>query len=239
MSQDELGARQARYFTLSSEIAHLDTAQLHALFAATETGRGWGQNHVLTIGRSRVFVKRLPLTKLEHENLFSTRNLYDLPTYYNYGVGSAGFGAFRELLTHIKTTNWVLEGAIANFPILYHYRIMPGVGERPALDRARLREYVRYWNSNENVRKRSLDRMTTSHELVLFLEHIPYAIEPWLLEHPGQINRVLEDMRTAITFLRNHGIIHFDANFENIISDGRRAYLTDFGLVLVKGFSLT
>ena len=239
MSLYELRTRQERYFTLSSEIAHLDTAQLRSLFDATETRRGWGENHVLPIRRSQVFVKRLPLTDLELDNLFSTKNLYDLPTYYNYGVGSAGFGAFRELLTHIKTTNWVLEGAIANFPLLYHYRIIPAVGERPAVDRARLREYVEYWNNNENVGRRMFDRMTAKHELVLFLEHMPYAIEPWLLDHPSKLNQVLEDIRTAITFLRNHGIIHFDANFDNIISDGKRAYLTDFGLVLDKRFTLT
>jgi hypothetical protein len=239
MSLYERQTRQARYFTLSSEIAHLDTAQLRSLFDATETRRGWGENHVLTIHGSQVFVKRLPLTNLEHDNSFSTKNLYDLPTYYNYGVGSAGFGAFRELLTHIKTTNWVLKGAIANFPTLYHYRIIPAVGEQPAVDRERLREYVEYWNNNENIGRRMLDRLTIKHELVLFLEYIPYAIEPWLLDHPGKLNQVLEDIRTAITFLRNHGIIHFDANLDNIISDGKRAYLTDFGLVLDKHFTLT
>ena len=235
----DLHARQTRYFRLSSEIAHLDNAQLRSLFDATETRRGWGRNHVLDIGRSKVFVKRLPLTDLEYDNLFSTKNLYELPVVYNYGVGSAGFGVFRELLAHIKTTNWVLEGAIANFPLLYHYRIIPFSGERPEVDRERLREYVEYWDSNENVERRMLGRLTAKHELALFLEHIPYEIEPWLLEKPHNINPVLEDLRTAITFLRKNGIVHFDVNFDNIVTDGEQAYLTDFGLVLDKRFTLT
>ena len=71
--------------------------------------------------------------------MFSTKNLYDLPTYYQYGVGSAGFGVFRELVANIKTTNWVLQGAIANFPLLYHARIIPFSGERPDVDMERHR----------------------------------------------------------------------------------------------------
>ena len=57
-----------------------------------------------------MFVKRVPVTDLEYENMFSTRNLYDIPTYYNYGFGSAGFGVYRELVTHVKASNWVLAG---------------------------------------------------------------------------------------------------------------------------------
>lgn len=239
MALYDLPKRQAQYFALSSEIAHLDNAQLRSLFDAAETRHGWARNHVLDISESKVFVKRLPLTDLEYDNPFSTRNLYDLPTYYNYGIGSAGFGAFRELLAHIKTTNWVLEGSIANFPILYHYRIIPFSEKRPEVDMIRLREYVDYWNSNENVGNRMLGRLTAKHELVLFLEYMPHEIEPWLLENPSKINDVLADVRTAVTFLRAKGIIHFDVNFDNIISDGERAYLTDFGLVLDERFALT
>jgi hypothetical protein len=129
----------------------MDTAQVRSLFDTAETQPGWGRNQTLNIGRSKVFVKRLPLTDLEYEHMFSTKNMYDLPTYYNYGVGSAGFGVFRELVANIKTTNWVLEGKIANFPLLYHYRIIPFFGQRPDLDMERHQRYVEYWNSNENI----------------------------------------------------------------------------------------
>jgi len=239
MATYDLAARRARYFTLSSQIAHIDNAQLRSLFDAAETQRGWGRNHTLDIGHSKIFVKRLPVTDLEYDNMFSTRNLYSLPTYYNYGVGSAGFGVFRELVANIKTTNWVLEGAIANFPLLYHYRIIPFSGERPDVDMERHQRYIEYWNGNENIGRYMLDRANASYELALFLEYMPYAVEPWLLKHPNKINRVLEDMHKAVTFLRKNGIVHFDANFENVLSDGEQAYLTDFGLVLDKRFTLT
>jgi hypothetical protein len=239
MTAYDLSARRTRYFTLSSELAQLDNQQLRGLFDANPPSQGWGRNHTLEIGRSKVFVKRLPLTDIEHENLFSTKNLYDLPTYYNYGVGSAGFGVFRELVANIKTTNWVLEGAIAQFPLLYHYRVLPFSGPRLDVDMERHQRYIEYWNSNQNIGKYMLARAHAGYELALFLEHIPYPVEPWLRENPHKLNQVLADLRDAVTFLRKHGIVHFDANFDNVLSDGKRAYLTDFGLVLDRNFALT
>ena len=56
--------------------------------------------------------------------MFDTSNLYNLPTYYNYPIGSAGINCFRELMMHIKTTKWVLEGKMDNFIMMYHYRII-------------------------------------------------------------------------------------------------------------------
>src|SRR5437016_5442768 len=134
MAKNPIQLRRERYFTLSSLIAQLDNDRLRSLFDDSESGAGWGKNHTITIGHSKVFVKRVPVTTIEYDNMFSTRNLYDLPTYYNYGVGSAGLGVFRELVTHIKTTNWVLEGAIATFPLTYHYRIIPISGARANAD---------------------------------------------------------------------------------------------------------
>jgi hypothetical protein len=238
MAMDDLAQRRARYLTLSSELAHVDNHALRSRFDAAEMLAGWGRNHVLEIGASKVFVKRLPVTELEFDNLFSTRNLFALPMYYNYGVGSAGFGIFRELVANIKTTNWVLEGAVRNFPLLYHYRIIPFAGERPDPDKERLQKYVEYWNSNEHVGRYMLERANANYELVLFLEHIPYPAEPWLRQHPDKIDQVLADLRDAISFLRSRGIVHFDANFDNVLTDGEHTYLTDFGLVLDARFDL-
>lgn len=230
--------RQERYFQLSTQIAQLDTNHIHALLEGSDAGAGWGKNHTLDVGRSKVFVKRIPVTDREYACMFSTKNLYDLPTYYNYGVGSAGFGAFRELVTHIKTTSWVLSGEIDLFPLMYHYRIVPCSGTQPAVDMERHQRYVTYWNSNANIGQYILDRASATHELLLFLEWMPYTLKPWLLKHPQHIRRVLDDLRATIGFLRRKGVIHFDAHFYNILTDGEHAYLTDFGLVLDKSFML-
>lgn len=242
MAKNHIELRRKRYFKLSSQIAQLDNAQLHSLFdnsESNESNTGWGINHAIVLGQSKVFVKRVPVTNIEYDNLFSTRNLYDLPTYCNYGFGSTGFGVFRELVTHIKTTNWVLEGAITTFPLMYHYRIIPFSGRRADVDRSRLKSYVEYWGNSENAGKYVLDRAIANYELVLFIEYIPHVLETWLRENPNKLQQPLDDLRTTIDFLRTKGIIHFDAHFRNVLTDGEQAYLTDFGLVLDKSFALT
>lgn len=74
--------------------------------------------------------------------------------------------------------------------------------------------------------------------MVLFLEHIPHTLHPWLNEHTDQVERVLDDLHTTFDFLRKNGILHLDAHFYNMLTDGERVYLTDFGLVLDRHFSL-
>ena len=239
MAKNPIHLRRQRYFKLSSQIAQLDNERLRLLFEASESQAGWGRNHTLDLGGRRVFVKRLPITDVEHGNLFSTRNLYSLPTYYNYGVGSAGFGVSRELVALIKTTNWVLDGQIETFPLMYHYRIVPFSGERASVDRKRHQDYVDYWNGDQNIGRYMLDRAGAGHELILFMEYMPHVLHPWLKENPGRVGAVLDDLRATIGFLKKNGIIHFDAHFHNILTDGERPYLTDFGLALDKGYSLT
>jgi hypothetical protein len=242
MAKKHIELRKKRYFKLSSQIALLDNAQLRSLFdnsESNESSTGWGRDHTIVLGESKVFVKRVPVTNIEFDNLFSTRNLYDLPTYCNYGFGSTGFGVFRELVTHIKTTNWVLSGAIATFPLMYHYRIVPFFGQRTDVDRSRLKDYVEYWGNSANAGNYMLDRAIANYELILFLEYIPDVLETWLQENPNKLQKSLDELRTTITFLRTKGIIHFDAHFRNILTDGKQIYLTDFGLVLDKSFTLT
>ncbi|HEY9832059.1 MAG TPA: hypothetical protein V6D26_15850 [Stenomitos sp.] len=229
--------RRKRYFEISSQLAQLENGQLRSLFYKSESNAsstGWGMHHVIILGQSKVFVKRVPVTNLEYDNLFSTRNLYDLPPNYNYGFGSTGLGVFRELVTHIKTTHWVLEGAIATFPLMYYYRIIPFSGQR-----ADVEIEMEHWGNNANVRNYVLDRANANYELILFLEYIPHTLETWLRENPNKLEKPLNDLRMAIAFLRTKGIIHFDAHFRNILTDGEQTYLSDFGLVLDKNFALT
>jgi hypothetical protein len=239
MARTSIDSRRQKYYKLSSQFALLDSTQLTALLGSSGQAKGWGTNQTVEVAGSKVFVKRVPVTDAEYNNLFSTKNLYDLPTCYNYGVGSAGFGVFRELVTHIKTTNWVLQGAIANFPLMYHYRIVPFSGTRADIDMEQHQKYVNYWGDNANIGRYMLERANANYELVLCLEHIPYVLQPWLAEHPNKVEHVLEELRATLSFLRKHHIIHFDAHFFNILSDGEQIYLTDFGLVLDKAFALT
>ncbi len=242
MAENQIELRRERYFKLSSQIAQLDNAQLRSLFdnsESNESSTGWRMNHAIVLGQFKVFVKRVPVTNFEHENQFSTRNLYNLPTYCNYGFGSTGFGVFRELAGHIKATNWVLSGAIASFPLMYHSRIIPFSGRRVDMDMERHKNYVDYWGNSANAGKYALERARANYELVLFLEYIPYDLETWLGSNPNKLQGSLNEILTTIDFLRTKGIIHFDAHFRNILTDGKQIYLTDFGLVLDLSFALT
>ena len=237
--KNDLKTRIDKYYQLNTHLVYLDNEQLNSRFGGKGNARGWGENHVIKLGKSKVFVKRIPLTDLEYNHMFSTKNLYDLPTYYNYGVGSAGFGVFRELLMHIRTTNWVLQGAIENFPLMYHYRIMPCSGGKVNLDMEWYNRYVKYWNSNENIGRYMVDRMNANYEMALFLEYIPYQFSKWFEKNISQLNAFINEIPDTLTFLRKNGIIHFDVHFNNILTDGEKTYLTDFGLVLDRRFNLS
>ena len=54
-----------------------------------------------------------------------------LPSFYSDGVGSAGFGASRELAAHQAATELVVSGAVRGFPLLHHQRLMPRVEVPP------------------------------------------------------------------------------------------------------------
>ena len=239
MNQINLEERQQRYFQLNTQLAYLDHKQLTQLFEKHDPTRGWGVNHIIDLAGTKVFVKKIPLTSLEYQNFYSTNNLYDLPTFYNYGVGSAGFGAFRELVSHIKTTNWVLAGEIAHFPIMYHYRIVPRQEKQPPLDMERYQKYVQYWNSDPNIKRYGIARRNAEYEIVIFLEYFPRNVWKWFGEHLDKTDQLLDEMREAINFLQKQTVIHFDVHFGNIVTDGEHFYLTDFGLVLDEAFDLS
>ncbi|GHI41077.1 hypothetical protein Sviol_54850 [Streptomyces violascens] len=99
-------ARLAAYATVGTRLSLLSDCQLgEVVAAAAPLGSGiGGRSAELDIDGTRVFVKRIPLTdtELRPENVRSTANLFGLPMFYQYGVGSVGFGAWRELAVHVR-----------------------------------------------------------------------------------------------------------------------------------------
>ena len=53
------------------------------------------------------------------------------------------------------------------------------------------------------------------------------------------IEFVDSSLSTVNKFLQNSGFVHFDLHFENIITDGKELYLSDFGLAISSEFDLT
>jgi thiamine kinase-like enzyme len=198
-----------------------------------------------------VFVKRVPLTDLEMRpaHVGSTANLFGMPLFCQYGVGTIGgpgFGAWRELAVHTMTTDWVLAGENESFPLMYHWRVLPDSTPLPE-ELADVERAVAYWDGADQVRRRIRELQQSSSSVALFLEYIPQNLHAWL---GGQVeagdeagNRaclmVEKDLEAGISFMNAHGLVHFDVHFENILTDGQRLYFTDYGLAMSSAFDLS
>lgn len=233
-----LAERRTRYAELSSKIAYLDDTQLQAYFEPTKVEYGWGKSQHATIDGEPFFIKRIPVTDVELKRPFSTKNHYNLPPFYQYRLGSVGFGCYRELLLCIKTSNWVLAGEMETFPLLLHYRIIRTPHKFVDIDLAYHKRYVTYWGGNENIGRYLRDRANATYQLILCLEHIPHTVADWLNAHPTQSELVMSQMLKTLHFLRQRDILHFDMHFANILTDGTQPYLTDFGLGVDSQFAL-
>ncbi|MEU6841503.1 hypothetical protein ABZ930_06465 [Streptomyces sp. NPDC046716] len=238
--------RRATYARMSTALALTDDRRLRALIDGAEhggTGIG-GRSGVLDVDGTRVFVKRVPLTQreLRPENLRSTANLFGLPSFYQYGIGSAGFGAWRELAMHTMTTNWVLAEAYDGFPLTYHWRILPDTPPEGFLDGlGGIEGAVAYWEHSPAVRVRLEELSTARHSLALFLEYVPTTLAEHLADRPdtAALRRIVRELERGTAFLRAQGVVHFDAHLRNLLTDGERVLFADFGLALSSRFRLT
>lgn len=243
MHDDDHDERLARYASASTALALLSDRRLTELVdAAPLVGSGIGGTSVaLEIEGVPVFAKRVPLTDLERrpENVMSTANLFGLPMFCQYGIGAPGFGAWREMAANTMTTNWVLSGGCESFPLMYHWRVLPG----PAPIELAGDE----WQGSPAIRQRCEAITAASARVVLFLEHLPQALPDWLAAQAAAGVDTIEaacamverELLTAVPFMNAHGLLHFDAHFGNVLTDGRRLYLGDLGLATSPRFELS
>ncbi|MFF2352330.1 protein kinase family protein [Kitasatospora sp. NPDC058115] len=241
-------ARLAAHRAVAARLSLLSDRRIGELVASAEplgSGVG-GTSAALDVGGTRVFVKRVPLTEpeLRPENVRSTANLFGLPTFYQYGIGSAGFGAWRELAAHTLTTHWVLGGESDGFPLMYHWRVLPGAAPGGFMDfLGGVDGAVAHWEGSPAVRERLEAVGRARHSLVLFLEHLPQTLTSWLREHreedPAVYGWAADAVARGAAFLRSRGLVHFDAHFDNLLTDGRRVCFADFGLALSEDFELS
>lgn len=242
--------RLTAYRAVCDSLASLCDADLaRALAAATPIGSGiGGTTSLLHLAGTPVFVKRLPLTDLERrpENVRSTANLFDLPAFFHYGIGTPGFGAWRELAVHDLTTGWVLSGDYGGFPLMYHWRVVPGAAPLPE-ELADIERVVEFWEGGPQVRRRLEALRDATASIALFLEYIPRNVFDWLgeqMKSPGEAadpacSMVDRELAAGISFMNSRGLLHFDAHFQNLLTDGRRLYFADYGLALSSRFELS
>ncbi|WP_042387196.1 hypothetical protein [Streptacidiphilus melanogenes] len=247
------GARLAAHGAVAGSLSLLSDDALHELVdTATPLGSGiGGKSALLEVAGTPVFVKRVPLTDLERrpEHVGSTANLFDLPAFCHYGVGllgGPGFGAWRELAAHTLTTSWVLAAEHEGFPLMYHWRVLPDSTPLPDeladVDRA-----VAYWEDAPQVRRRIEALRESSASIALFLEYLPQNLHQWLGDRVEAGDEAADracalverELAAGVSFMNSRGLLHLDAHFENILTDGRRLYFADYGLALSSGFELS
>lgn len=247
-----LSKRITAHYDVSTKLSLLSNQHISALLnSATPLATGiGGTTALLQINDTTLFIKKIHLTDLEKQSkhIMSTANLFNLPPYCHYGIGSPGFGVWRELATHIMTTNWILTGECPNFPLMYHWRWLPRIKTDPtAHDLEELEREVKLWDGSVNVRQRLEARLNASSDIVLFLEYVPENLNTWLRKQLSKGNEVFgsactmvkENLETITTFIKSRGLLHFDAHFMNIMTDGHRLYLADFGLATSSLFELS
>jgi hypothetical protein len=244
------GARLTAHSAAATSLALLSDRALHQLVGeAVPLGTGiGGKSALLEVAGTPVFVKRVPLTDLERrpENVRSTANLFGLPVFCHYGLGGPGFGVWRELAVHAMTTNWVLAGEYDGFPLMYHWRVLPDSTPLPE-ELADVERAVAFWGGGSQVRRRIEALRESSASVALFLEYIPQNLHQWLgrqLEAGDEgadraCAMVEKELEAGTSFMNSRGLLHFDAHFENILTDGHRLYFADYGLAISSRFELS
>jgi hypothetical protein len=227
--------------TVSAFLAARNDVELAALVdsgRAGIVGVGGGQV-VLDVGGVPVFAKRIPLTDRELAHPRSTANLFDLPAFCQYGIGSPCFNAWRELAANLIVTDGVLSGETESFPLLHHWRVLPG---RPPIapEHADIDGTVTRFGGSPAMRVRLEALAAASHSLVLFFEYLPDSLRSWLAHDPAIKAAALERrLAEIVAFLRSRQLLHLDGHFDNLRADGERICLTDFGLATSPHFDLS
>lgn len=243
--------RLERFGGIAGSLALLSDRRLRDLVdgsAVVGTGIG-GTASVVHVDGTPVFVKQIPLTDVERrpEHVMSTANLFDLPLGCQYGIGSPSFGVWRELAALVTTSSWVLAGRTAAFPLLYHWRVLDDRQLALSDELADVETAVAHWDGSSGVRRRIEAIAGATAAITVFLEYVPFRLEHWLESQvdgdepaaEAAITMVHDALRRDVAFMNAAGVFHFDAHLGNILTDGYRLYLADFGLATSPRYELT
>lgn len=245
------GQRQARHAAVSRALDRLDGQQLRALLDhGVQLGRGIGGTTLkVDVEGAPVFVKCMCLTDLERsaEHWASTANYLDLPPFCHYGIGSPGFGIWRELAMLAKTTEAVLGGRAEMFPLTHHWRVLTDMVIEPSAELSDTAAVVAYWEHSPAVQARLEALRGASAVVAVFQEYIPHNLHQWLTAQvelgdeavDAALRMVEAGLHSGVAWMNANGWLHLDAHFENIQTDGKSLYFADFGLAMANDFQLS
>lgn len=243
--------RQARHTRVSAGLERLDDLALRSLLAqGTQLTSGiGGPTLAVEIDDDPVFVKYVPLTDLEQrpQHRASTADVFDLPAFCHYGIGSPGFGAWRELAMLDRATRAVLDGRTGMFPLTYHWRVLTDVAVETPEELRDLDAAAAFWDHSPQVRARLQALADSTAVVAIFQEHVPHTLGTWLTGQTRLDDSAIDtalrmaenQLRSGVAWMNSQGWLHFDAHFDNILTDGRNLYFTDFGLALADDFDLS
>lgn len=235
--------RRSRHDRTAALLAALTDDELAAALRAAPAnpvGVGGGSS-VLDVDGVPVFAKRIPITDRELAHPHSTANLFDLPTCCQYGMyrlAGPGFGAWRELAANVTVTERALAGEAESFPLLYHWRVLPGRAP-VASEQLDIDAVVAQFGGAPGVRIRFEELAAATSSLVLFLEYVPDPLLDRLTDPVGQAETLERQLFEIVAFLRSRELLHMDGHFGNIRADDERIYLVDFGLATSPRFDLS
>lgn len=237
-------SRINKFYKASTELSYLSNQSIKNLvteliYKKDDKFKRWGVTGSITIQGIIYFVKMIPISSKFMINQSDSSNLYNLPAYYNYGFGSAGTNPWRELMLHVKTTNYVLEAKCINFPLMYHHRIIEFDHTFDNFETGLGGKLASRYSDNHNIMNYLKDRSEAKSMIVLFLEHIPNVLGSIIQQDPAFTKIFYTQGNKIIHFLHENGITHNDAHGYNfLVDDNGLIYLTDFGVSLDKKFNL-
>jgi hypothetical protein len=239
-----IAERRERHLAIAASLGATCEEAMVAWLGASESLRSNGSAVVTLPGDGTpLFVKLLSLTDLECEpkHWRSTANCFGLPPSYGYRIGSAGFGVRRELESHEIANRWVLTGERAQFPLMHGHRIVPIA--RPVFPAP---VWPTPWGDDPAVAARHAAIEQSSHSVAVFFELFSENLLQWMRGRPGcapsshdDVRRLEPQLLDLVSFINERGLLHMDAHFENIVTDGEEVYLTDFGLAISDRFELS
>jgi serine/threonine protein kinase len=132
---------------------------------------------------------------------------------------------------------------------MYHWRLLSrSLLETPTSEQLEELEHdVKWWGGSSIVRARLQENLNASADIVVFLEYFPENLHTWLHKQIFNSANVAEsacqmvesDLMAITSFINSHGLLHFDAHFNNILTDGHDLYFSDFGLAIYTEFELS
>ena len=236
-------ARRLRHAYVASTLAALGDDALATIVRAASgeaVGVGGGSS-VIEVHGVPVLAKRIPISARELAHPHGTANLFELPTCCRYGMyrlAAPSVSAWRELAANLIVTEGVLAGEAEGFPLLHHWRVLPGRAP-VAAEHQDIEAVVAQFGGHPAVRARLEALAGATASLVLFLEYLPHPVLDRLTDPVGQAEALERQLFEQVGFLRRRELLHLDGHFGNLRADDERIYLVDFGLAISPRFELS